>query len=132
MPATPPALPLVHALLMCDGFHLDAARQCYILGTMTGAKGTVFPLILRDKFVYMMLTEIYGRVELTFRWIHAIEDIVCLEGQLVVETDSPLRIVEIGSPVPEIVFPKPGPYRLQLIVGNEMVADRTLEISSGT
>ena len=126
--ATPPALPVVMALVVCDAVWRDPATGKYfILGCFSAIGAHVFPTVHPALAVYIALTEGYGKVSLAVRLVEA-EGRLLHESALEVEFSDPRAIAEISLQFHNLSFAIPGEHRLQLHAGDSLVMERRIAV----
>jgi hypothetical protein len=125
---TPPALPVVLAMVVCDAVWRDPATGKYfILGCFSAIGAHVFPTTHPALAVYIGLTEGYGKVPLAVRLVER-EGRVLHESKLEVEFADPRAIAEIALQFQNLSFASPGEYRLQLHAGDALVLERRIAV----
>jgi hypothetical protein len=124
--AKPP--PLVLAVLTADAVHRDPATgKLSILGVVNEVRAASYPATLPFLAVYLAVTDGHGEVRLRVRVVDAADgDTEVAGGTLAAAFDGPLVVAEIVLDMPGLTFPRAGEYRLQVVHGDAVLAERRL------
>jgi hypothetical protein len=77
--------------------------------------------------VYCALTDGYGETEIELRLVDTTEDETqLLQTKGMVEFTDPRMVVEMDVPLTNIVFPRPGEYRIQVFGAGSLLMERRL------
>lgn len=131
-PEPPPALPVLNAILLADAVLRDEySGKCTVVGIFDSISAAAFPAEHRNLWLYLSLTELHGSADIEVRIVTADEDETVLFGGPLprVDSESPLLVHEVPAVIDRVVFPAPGEYRLQLLVGVEVFAERRLFVT---
>jgi hypothetical protein len=125
-------VPIPLALVVCDHVHRDPGTKKHtILGTFAHAKGTTVPVLVRSMGIYFAVTDGRGTLPMEVRLIDVggvRPPIFSIGGALTFE--HPNAVAECGMNVPDVVFPEPDDYRLQLIIADKVITERKIIVDS--
>lgn len=115
MPEPPAAPPIILAILPADYVHTDPTTgKKTVLGVLGGVYAFAFPAVHEFLAVYIAVTDVYNEVVISVEVVEvAAGDEPVNVGELTVKAASPLQVIEFGIPWPDVIFPRPGEYRLQ-------------------
>ncbi len=120
-----PQAPEVVAMVLADHVHRDSGTgKHYILGTYDGVVLPRFPCCCPVLQVYAALTDGRGRVTVRLVLTDADEELGALsvaEGS--VEMADPNRNAEVVFSLRDVVIPRAGQYRLQLLACGQLVRE---------
>lgn len=126
----PAANPTVLCLLMSDGMHIDSFGKHYILGTFNALHAQAFPATHPFMALFLSITNGHGRATLLIRLVQvANDDHVVFEGQLDLEFQSPLDVIDQALPAPGVTLPEAGEYRWQVVCGGNVLYERKLIVT---
>jgi len=116
--------PIIQALLLADHVYFDAeSGKCIIAGSYNGfCVRTVPGIHNKPSVMYLCLTEVRGKTDITLRYVDLSNNKVLLEyGPLAVESDDPMEVLEMTVQVPEIPIPRYGTYAFEVHAWNELL-----------
>jgi hypothetical protein len=118
--------PEVLALVIADQVHRDEdTGKFFILGTRASLGAAAFPFTCPSLAVYASLIDGHGETAIRLRLIdvdEAREPV--LEFETTVNFLEPTEEVAIAFRLPDLVFPEPGDYRLQLYGAGQFLRER--------
>ena len=122
--------PYCLAMLACDGIHIDPSTgKRTLLGCFAELEVAEFPAAHTFLCVYVVLSEGRGLVPVTLRLVDVDEDRPpAFELQSEARFADPKEVVEMDLFADDFVLPKPGEYRLQLLVGMHPVMERRIVV----
>jgi hypothetical protein len=120
--------PYVLAMVVADSIWRDpGSGKRTILGTFSDLVAAKFPATHPQLAVYVVLTDIHGKMSIRLRLIDAEENAPHIfEGTCEVECPDPRCLVEVDYLHSQPVFPHPGEYRLQLFANHEFLMERRI------
>lgn len=123
-------VPLALAMVICDAIWTDPGTlKKTILGTFSVIFAPQFPVTLRQLAVYVSLTDARGKIPMTLRLVDVDEMMTpVLDFPLEVDFADPIMIAEGAMEFPNVVFPEPGEYRLQLLCDHELIIERRVVV----
>lgn len=124
--AVPPPVPL--SLIACERVITDGLTGQYsIIGIMAHLQCPGFPVQVPLLCVYTELTNGRGLAQVVIRIVDANEErSPVAEATLQVQMEHPLAVGQFAVGLPGLIFPEPGEYRVQLLVGGELLIERRL------
>jgi hypothetical protein len=122
--------PLVLALSLCEYAHRHPITgQFSILGTIHWLELPQFPYRYPLLYVYGCLSDGRGSPSIVVRLVDIDESRPpVFERRFTVPFADPDIVVEFGLEAPNIVFPAPGKYRLQLNANNATILERRIRV----
>ncbi len=122
--------PFALSMIICDAVHLDPSTgKAYILGCFGAVGADSFPASHSSMAVFAEVTECRGKTPFLVRVIDVDEqDEPIAEAETGLDNPDPLAITMLILRLGEIVFPKPGEYRVQLFAGNVPLIERRLSL----
>jgi hypothetical protein len=125
-----PALPQSHALLMADQLlHDSITGKISVIGLFHNVHPDRFPFHHRNWWLYAVVSEIHGPTSIIFRLLRSADDSVLFESHPIdLTATSPLEVAERADRVLGVVYPAPGEYRLEAVVGGEVIAVRRYHV----
>lgn len=129
MPTEPPP-PDVLALIVCDQIINDRMTGKHsLIGMFSRVHARAFPVAHPQICVFASLTDGHGKVDLTIRIVDANEARPPLvEGKGRVEFSDPRAVAHLALQFHGLTFPEPGPYRVQLYSGGELLREARLDL----
>jgi hypothetical protein len=120
--------PVVLSLLLCHRVILDHMTAQYTLvDTLLHIRSPIFPIGTLPLAIFCEMTNGHGVVAVTFRIVNAAAEAPpLLDMTTSVNLFEPLAVCQSVFYTPPIVFPAPGPYRLQAWMGAALLADRPI------
>ena len=123
-------VPYALALVVCDAVWRDPGTgKRTILGCFSAIYARQFPVKHPLISVYAAITDGHGDTPLRLRLIDADENdppLAELKGQA--KFDDPRMVFEIDFGLFNVVFPRPGEYRLQLHAGSTLLIERRIVV----
>jgi hypothetical protein len=95
-----------------------------LIGLFDRIETTIFPCIVRALHVYLSLTDGHGRLPIVLSCVPSESADVLFRGEVVVEFQDPLQVVELQFVFPNARFPRAGEYRFQLFAGDSLLRER--------
>jgi hypothetical protein len=127
--------PTYLGMVMCDNIIQDQeTRQYYLLGTATVTYARNFPAHCPRMCIYIALTGIREPCTVEVRLVHVDSehkedrDVMSISGA--VDASDPLAVAELTMRLRNLVFPKPGEYRFQLLTGGTFLGERRFVVKS--
>jgi len=121
----------IHNLLLCDAAHRDAqSGKWTLLGIFNSINSKGFPTAHPQLVAYIALSGIKGKEKFQIRVIptgRADEAVFRADAELGV--DNPDAVVDIGVPIRNLVFNRPGEYLFQVLSGERVVGERALMVN---
>jgi hypothetical protein len=121
--------PEVISLVLADHVHRDGATGKYtLLGTYNSLMMREYPCLRQELMIYTSLTDGHGQVPVRLVLTDADEElgaIATAEGCL--NVGDPTGVWEIVFHLRNVVFPRPGHYRIQLHSGEHLLRELRLE-----
>lgn len=94
--------PEVLAMILCDLVITDAeTNKKSLIGLFDRIETTVLPCIVPDLHVYLSLTDGHGRLPIVLTCVLSESPEVLFRGEVVVEFQDPLQVVELPFRLPE-------------------------------
>jgi len=124
--------PTALAMIICDHVWREPCDgKVSILGTFTMLNADNFPFRHPVIAIYLALTNGHGQVPIMLRLIDVDEQFPAVfELSTVFVFPNPHMVVEQGLEVPNVPFPRPGEYRMQLLANGELLMERRLHVRS--
>lgn len=120
--------PLALSVIMCDVAYRDRdTGKWYVLGSFSKIGFVAFPGTRPLILVFLSLIEVNGVYDFRARIVdvnEANDPIHESGGRL--ESREPLVALEFTLSLVNVQFPEAGEYRLQILVGEEIIAERKL------
>ena len=117
--------PEVLAMILCDFVITDAeTNKKSLIGLFDRIETTVLPCIVHDLHVYLSLTDGHGRLPMVLTCVPSENPEVLYRGEVVVEFQDPLQVVELHFVFPNARFPLAGEYRFQLFAAGNLLRER--------
>ncbi len=122
--------PFALSMILCDAVHLDPGTgKAYILGCFGSIGANRFPASHPGMTVFAEVTDCHGKTKFLIRAIDVDEqDGPVAEAETEVDIPDPLAITMLVLRLEEMVFPKPGEYRVQLFSGDVPLMERRLSL----
>jgi hypothetical protein len=120
--------PLGLALVLCDFVHVDPlSGRRTMLGTFSEIEATSFPVVYPRMAIFAAVTDGRGIMPITIRLLASDEEqtIIWSDTQEV-EFDDPQRAYELDVEVLDTPFENPGIFRLQLLVAEAIIMERSI------
>ena len=128
-PQKPPP-PLCLGLILADSLHRDpGSGKWTILGTFSTLFSQEFPCQHPLMAVFGVLSDGRGTVRLEIRLVDVDEEhgsLASAAGE--VQFEDPRAVVEFAIPLPGVMFPEPGEYRVQCLADGELLMERRLMV----
>jgi len=123
-------MPIPLALLICDGAHRDPATGKWtLLGLFNSIRANEFPVTHGQLVVYLAMTDVKGKLKLTFRLVDLDEDAEALfQFDAEMRVDDPRTVAEVVIPVHGARFPSAGEFRLQVFVDGQFLVERRMMV----
>ena len=129
-PSLPP--PVVLALLLAEHLDVDPYTRKYTVHRVTNVVPAAgFPAEVETLWAFVVLSELSREVELLVRVVTADETDELAAQAVPLAAPDPLAVAEVGALLRAVVFPEPGQYRVQVVVGGEVIAERRLLLVGG-
>ena len=129
MAAKKPA-PQVLALIVCDQIITDrlTAKQS-LIGMFSTVHATRFPASHPHLCIHVALTSGHGKTDFVIRIVDA-DDArpPIVEGRGGVDFKDPRAVANLALQFRGLVFPEPGPYRVQLYSDGELLREARLDL----
>jgi len=120
--------PTLLAMVLCDTCIIEQGSFKYTLvGTFTKLQSPFYPFLLPKLTIYLVLTEGRGKSPLMLRMVNVSTGQVTFDIRGEIWFNDPLALVEAAFPVGNIKVDAPGPYSVEVWVGNDLVAARRLD-----
>ena len=117
--------PEVLAMILCDLVITDAeTNKKSLIGLFDRIETTVLPCIVHNLHVYLSLTDGHGRLPMVLTCVPSESPEVLFRGEVVVEFQDPLQVVELHFVFPNARFPRAGEYRFQLFAAGSLLRER--------
>ena len=122
--------PLTLAMVVCDAIWTDqTSRKTTLLGIFSEIESTSFPLRHPLMAVHISMTDAHGTVPIEVRLVDADEaDDPLFKVEREVDFPDRRAIINVNIQVPDIVFPLPGEYRVQLFGSGEFLMERRIVV----
>jgi len=122
--------PDVIAMVLADAvLHDFATGKCFIQGTYSVIGAREFPHLHPSIVVYTAVTGGHGQTPMKLRLVDANEDRAPLfQNEAMVSFPDPITVIELVIATPNVVFPEPGEYRLQLSGAGEFLRERRIHV----
>lgn len=116
--------PILQALLLCDEYCVDrdTNKPC-IWGVFNTLSMRPIPGVRgRTTHIYLALTDIKGVAEVFFRWVELRTNRILMGTEPIrVESDDPLKTVELFAAIPGLPVQNAGPHGLEANCGYELL-----------
>lgn len=127
---SPIQVPVCLAMIVADNLHRDLGNgKMYILGTFSCIFSASFPAAHPSMAVYVLLTDGRGPTSVALKLVRLCDDsddVTIAEQEDSIDFTDGRMVFELGVLFTYVEFPQAGEYRLQLLCGNELVAERRL------
>jgi hypothetical protein len=122
--------PFALSMIICDAIHLDPGTgKAYILGCFGAVGADHFPAAHPSMTVFAEVAECRGKTKFLVRVIDVDEQREPVaEAETDLDVPDPLAITMLVLRLDEMVFPKPGEYRVQLFSGDAHLMERRLSL----
>jgi hypothetical protein len=131
MPAVEKQWPEIIAMILADVVHRDGATGKFsILGIHSVIVAPGFPWTHPHMTVYLALTDGRGETPMKMRLIDADDgDEPIFESETLLNFTDPTDVIELQFVQADVIFPKPGEYRLQLFGAGEFLRERRVLVA---
>ncbi len=121
--------PVVQSMILADNVHRDpTTNKKFILGTYNTINAAQFPYTIPRFCLYLAITNGHGSTRLRVRLVDVDEQQTPIhEIAYPVNMADPNMTYETVFTFP-VIFPSPGDYRVQLLVGNELLRELRLRV----
>jgi len=121
--------PTYLGMVMCDNILQDPeTKKYYLMGTAAVTYARSFPARYQKMCIYAVLTGIREPTSITVKLVHvdpqSKEDTDVMTIQGMVDSSDPLAVAELTLGLRNLIFPKPGEYRFQLLSGRVFLGER--------
>ncbi len=123
--------PIVQSMILADYVHRDSMTgKKTILGTYNSIVSSKFPHHKPGLCVYLAITDTHGPFQLRLRIVEVDDQEAPIhESAYPVNLPDPNQVYEMTFTT-SVVFPAPGQYRVQLLVGGELLRELRLRVGS--
>lgn len=117
------------AFVVCENIIVDKTTDLRsLIGLASNIWTAGFPMIHHRIAVYAEMTNGHGAYDFGIRLVYAADDEIMQEGSGTVDFPDPRAVVNFAWTMHNIVFPKPGEYRFQLVCNGTIVVERRLMV----
>jgi hypothetical protein len=126
-----PALPRVHALIVCDELEPEEEDRVFNLaGVRTEIRALHFPYRCPQFCVYLQVAAHHGTAPCHLVVVDAGNNVEVLSvPELLVNFEGPLTIIPLWWRIRDCWFPHPGLYYVQVYFGSRLANERLLVLS---
>jgi hypothetical protein len=126
--------PVLQALLLADNVYKDVSSGKHIIsgvfnklftfraGELSAERTGGLPIVQGSHsgspFAYISVTEVHGTAKLALRFVDLVDHSVLLQGDIEVQSSSPIDTIEMIIPLPVLPIPHPGVFALELFYGS--------------
>lgn len=123
--------PIVQSMILADYVHKDTITgKKFILGTYNSIVADRFPYAKSSLCVFLAITDTHGPTVLRMRVVDVDDQRVPIhESSYPVDLPNPNQVYEITFNT-SAIFPSPGEYRIQLLVGNDVLRELRVRVVS--
>ncbi len=126
-----PTKPQVLSMMLCDAVWRDPSTgKTFIQGGFTALTAPAFPCAVAKFSAYIAMTQISGAVPINLRLVYVDEEGSGLQdissAQAKVDSHDPLAVAEGEFIFQDVVFERPGEYRLVLECDGDTLLERRL------
>lgn len=112
--------PILQSMLLAHVAHFDRqSREATIVGAFHRWRAPSYPTEVKHQgkgpTVFLSLTNIIGKRQLTLLFKRGVDDLVLREWRFPVETANPLDVHELIIDAPPLPLPAPGLYVLEVV-----------------
>ncbi len=104
----------------------EKTQRKTIVGTFTTLHSRSFPCRFPPWWVYASVTNVTGEHDFVINLVHDSSEHVVFSAGGKVNVRDPRAVIELGIPMPNVRFPQPGSYNLQLKLDGSTVGSRVL------
>ncbi len=127
--ASPPAVPTVVALVLCDQVIDDRlSNKKSAIGIFNTVVVPRVPTTISQFYVLASLTEFTGRTELELRLVRDADNQVLFSGQGAVEAPDPLAIVDLVFAMQGLQVTDGGQHAFELLTGGTLLSRRRFQV----
>lgn len=129
MAGIPP--PILQALVLADHIYTDQSGKRIICGTFSKIWSTVFPSVFsRPTWVFILLADVFGKVELRLRFVNLKDDQILMESASVFLENKEDRLtpMDIAIQIPGFPLPEPGAYSFECYADNRLLGSVRLRV----
>ncbi len=120
-------LPIWLSFIACDHVITDIlTKNRTVVGVFNDILSSKFPAVHPKMGLYVELTNGHGQVQITFRLVDAETDKVLFSASGGIDFADPRQVANLNISVNNIVFPREGEYRWQLLADGELLVERRI------
>ncbi len=120
--------PVLTGLLFADRLAQEVGGKWTISGTLSVFQAAQVPVSFPPWYLYAAVANLEGEHSFTLNLAHDLTSHVALSVSGTFQVNEPKFGVELAIPVFQCVFPHFGDYNLVLLVDNQPVGSRVLEV----
>lgn len=122
--------PSILSLAVCDQIITDRVTgKQSLIGMFSTIHATKFPARQPQLCVHLSMTDGRGKARVTISIVDSDEERApIVKGEGVVDFKNPRAIANLGLQFFGLVFPQPGEYRVQILIGGTLLREARLQL----
>lgn len=113
------------AFVVCESFILDQlTQQRSLIGMISSIWAPSFPAVHAKLAIYAEITNGHGTYEWGVKLVYANDDEELFSASAPVVFSDPRMVVNLAFTLNNVIFPRPGEYRFQLLSDGIIVVER--------